>query len=351
MESVPATSPGIDPGADMTDMISTLLQRPVAYQPVFRHVGGSTVAGIMLSQLYYWSSEGRIGAERDGWFYKTQEEWHRETGLSRSEQERARRDLRKAKLLIEKRRGNPAKLWFRLDVAAVNNAVFQYAESCTLDEKTNENSSMQIPANKSAESCNQECSNEQSSMQNPANKNAESCNLNKQRVLTENTSETTTEISDSVDTAPATDGLVTASATAQCGTIAVEPDVEVYRSKKGKQLKGKILDRFNEFWDAFDYKKGKAEAADAFLKIQWTSSSIDNRTLFDQILLGAKLEAAQRPAKIAAKQTPIYAEGWISSRRWEDEQADLAANAVVAGVKSNRSEVTASVMNVHDTNW
>ena len=77
-------------------VVATLLHRPIAYHPVFRHVGGSTVAGILLSQMYYWSTEGRISADRGGWFYKTQGEWESETGLSRSEQDRARRDLRKA---------------------------------------------------------------------------------------------------------------------------------------------------------------------------------------------------------------------------------------------------------------
>ena len=40
--------------------------------------------------------------------------WTQETGLSRWEQETARRALRRAGLLEERRLGMPAKLWFRV---------------------------------------------------------------------------------------------------------------------------------------------------------------------------------------------------------------------------------------------
>ena len=60
--------------------------------------------------------------ERDGWFWKTAAEWQRETGLSRREQDSARRRLRALGLLEEQRRGMPAKRWFRLDLAALGAA-------------------------------------------------------------------------------------------------------------------------------------------------------------------------------------------------------------------------------------
>ena len=61
--------------------------------------------------------------ERDGWFWKTAAEWQRETGLSRREQDSARRILRALGLLEEQRRGMPARRWFRLDLAAFAAAV------------------------------------------------------------------------------------------------------------------------------------------------------------------------------------------------------------------------------------
>lgn len=89
------------------------LDRPIAFHRIFRTVSGSTVAALFLSQAWYWSK--RLPDERDGWFYKTQAEWETETGLSRSEQETARRHLTRLGILEEKREGLPARLWFRID--------------------------------------------------------------------------------------------------------------------------------------------------------------------------------------------------------------------------------------------
>jgi hypothetical protein len=54
--------------------------------------------------------------EREGWFWKTRDEWLRETGLSRREQESARKALVMRGLLREARRGMPARMHYRLDL-------------------------------------------------------------------------------------------------------------------------------------------------------------------------------------------------------------------------------------------
>jgi hypothetical protein len=66
----------------------------------------------MLSQAWYWSSRTN---DQEGWFYKTRSEWTEETGMSRSEQETARRRLVKLELLEEKLAGMPGKLHFRVN--------------------------------------------------------------------------------------------------------------------------------------------------------------------------------------------------------------------------------------------
>lgn len=86
-------------------------------------------------------------------------------------------------------------------------------------------------------------------------------------------------------------------------------------TKKKKKLTGKRLKTFMLFWSAFDYKKGKREAADAWLDIPTLTE-----TLVEQILSAAKDEAAERPALVASGKTPKMAQGWISSCRWEDEK-------------------------------
>jgi hypothetical protein len=69
----------------------------------------------MLSQGLYWAER----AKGDGWFYKSREEWKAETGLTRDEQETARRKLRDRGLPRERLAGNPRRLFFCVDLERV----------------------------------------------------------------------------------------------------------------------------------------------------------------------------------------------------------------------------------------
>lgn len=88
---------------------------------------------------------------------------------------------------------------------------------------------------------------------------------------------------------------------------------------KRKKLEGKRKQSFEEFWEAFAYKKGKAEAIDAWAAIPTLTDG-----LVGQILTAARREAERRPETISAGRTPIYAQGWITGRRWEDEELSEA---------------------------
>jgi hypothetical protein len=95
--------------------------RYIAYNVRYAQIaGGSVTAGVLLAQLLYWADKG---ADPDGWLYKTQAEWTDETGLSRSEQEIARRKLRDAGVLEEWRRGVPARLYYRIDWDGLSTAL------------------------------------------------------------------------------------------------------------------------------------------------------------------------------------------------------------------------------------
>jgi len=89
-----------------------LTSRPIAFYPDFSAVGGSTNSGVLLSQLFYWKDKE---SDPDGWIYKTQKDWLNEISLTRAEQETARKKLRDAGILQEKLKGNPAKLYYRID--------------------------------------------------------------------------------------------------------------------------------------------------------------------------------------------------------------------------------------------
>ncbi|HLZ28548.1 MAG TPA: DnaA N-terminal domain-containing protein [Chloroflexota bacterium] len=90
-----------------------LCDQPIAYHPAVAKAVGSVTAGVLLSQLLYWTPRSRDSA---GWIWKTQAEIYEETGLTRREQETARRHLVELGIVAERRAGVPAKLYFRVDM-------------------------------------------------------------------------------------------------------------------------------------------------------------------------------------------------------------------------------------------
>jgi hypothetical protein len=77
------------------------------------------------------------------------------------------------------------------------------------------------------------------------------------------------------------------------------------------------LDSFKLFWEAFGYKKGRAEAIDAWLDIPQLTNGLVLR-----ITEAAKAEASSRPELKKQRLTPIMAQGWLTARRWEDEHRE-----------------------------
>lgn len=92
-----------------------LLDRPIAYQPAFAQLRAGKVksgptAAVLLSQFVYWHN--RMDGE---WMYKTREDIKKETGLSRDEQETARKRLIALGVLQEELRGVPATLHYKIN--------------------------------------------------------------------------------------------------------------------------------------------------------------------------------------------------------------------------------------------
>lgn len=91
-----------------------VLDRPIAFQRHFVTITGSINAALMLSQAVYWSGRSSLS---DDWFYKTQEEWQEETGMTRRELDGARKILGEKGLMLEARRGVPGKLHFKVQAS------------------------------------------------------------------------------------------------------------------------------------------------------------------------------------------------------------------------------------------
>ena len=106
-----------EPEDQRDDPLFVMLQRPISFHRIFVDITGSVTAGLMLSQAFYWSRKGRKD-HWDGWFFKSASEWEEETGLSRREQESARKRLRKFdwwQEKLEKAHGTPT-LHFHINV-------------------------------------------------------------------------------------------------------------------------------------------------------------------------------------------------------------------------------------------
>ena len=115
--------------------VSRLLDRPIAFHPIFAEMTGDVLAGLMLSQAVYWSTRTN---DPEGWFYKTQKEWQKETCLSRSNQDTARRILRKHDWWEEKLTGIPAKLHYRINHKALSAAMLSHCNKIAEIPQTEE---------------------------------------------------------------------------------------------------------------------------------------------------------------------------------------------------------------------
>jgi hypothetical protein len=107
------------------NLLLDVFDLPVSFHRCLVPVTGSVTAALMLSQAM-WASEASDPAA-EGWFVKSREEWEEETGLSRWEQETARRVLRNGGFLEERRVGMPAKLCFRVRPDQVLRALQRHA--------------------------------------------------------------------------------------------------------------------------------------------------------------------------------------------------------------------------------
>lgn len=105
------------------DSVLKLLASPIAYYAILAKISGGVTAGVFLSQLIYWTGRGK---QADGWIWKSADEMESETGLTRTEQETARRKLKDRGFIAERLAGVPATLHYRVDLDAIMRAIAQF---------------------------------------------------------------------------------------------------------------------------------------------------------------------------------------------------------------------------------
>lgn len=95
-------------------LLLDIFDEPIVFQRAYVGLTGSAVAALFLSYAVYTTE--RLSAEAEGWFKKSGDEWKTETGLTRFEQQTARRILRELDILIERKYGLPAELYYKIRI-------------------------------------------------------------------------------------------------------------------------------------------------------------------------------------------------------------------------------------------
>ena len=97
-----------------TDNLLNLLDRPIAFHRAFVDLTGSITGALLLSQACYWQKRC---TSKDGWWWKTYDEWRQETGLTSEELKSARKAC--SKYLEWTRKGLPARNFYKVNVRAL----------------------------------------------------------------------------------------------------------------------------------------------------------------------------------------------------------------------------------------
>lgn len=115
-ESLPRDAP-VDGLAQSQALLGLLGQRYVQFYPVLAELTGSVKCALLLGQALYWTRTYLAKhPERESWFWHTARDWLESTGLSRREQESARRVLVGRNLVLQQRAGMPARLHFKVNL-------------------------------------------------------------------------------------------------------------------------------------------------------------------------------------------------------------------------------------------
>lgn len=117
-----ATQAHQDPG--MRQLLAQLSgQRVIAFNVNLARVCGDVKAALFASQLLYWTRVGPEVQTNGGWVFKTREQWQTETGLTRFEQESARKRLQGLALIEQARVGAPPMSCFRIVLPELGKAL------------------------------------------------------------------------------------------------------------------------------------------------------------------------------------------------------------------------------------
>jgi hypothetical protein len=112
-----------------------LPNRTVGYSPDLARVVGGAATGLFLSQLLFLSDKGN---DPEGWVYKSEQEMGRETGLTKREQQTARRKLLHLGVIAIERRGFKFTYHFKVLWERLYQVIEQFQQRQTVGTKKTE---------------------------------------------------------------------------------------------------------------------------------------------------------------------------------------------------------------------
>lgn len=126
-------------------------ERVVVIRPsLVRALKGNGNAALVLCQFIYWSKRTE---DPDGWFFDSQAQLEEQTGLGADAQLRARKVLKGVGLIEEKRKGVPAKLYYRVNLERVAEVITEhYTPRKPTTKKARPGDAEQPPVTRTADS-------------------------------------------------------------------------------------------------------------------------------------------------------------------------------------------------------
>lgn len=112
-----------DTRPELKMLFTAMSEKPIAYHRIYSEITGSLTAGVLLSQLVYWD-----GVMKGKEFYKTDKDFTQELAMGSKELKNAKKRISELKLVSIKRKGVPAKTYYKVDIDNIINVITNYAE-------------------------------------------------------------------------------------------------------------------------------------------------------------------------------------------------------------------------------
>ena len=127
---------------DLIELIRLMNEKPIAFNKHYVFLGCGINGAVMLSQLVYWADKSK---DPNGWIYKTSKEWTEETGLTRREQDTARKNLRELGFIDEHKHGVPCKTHYKVNQDALYSSLLELAQKRQTDAQISQTECTKAP--------------------------------------------------------------------------------------------------------------------------------------------------------------------------------------------------------------